>query len=239
MEMENTDLFGKFARIGELLHRQRHWAHRAHGPAGNPHRGQGRVMAMLKMQPEISQRELSYLLDIRPQSLGELLTKLERGGYITRTPSATDRRGMDVKLTEAGLQAAEQSAAQEESFTSLSKEEQATLGEYLDRIIGELEQALQARREDHEHDGEEPHGHRHRHGPEHGHPHERDCRMRHRHGMFPHGHRRGFGREEGAWDGPEGGHGRDEPRGGRDCNRCSGGERSRGRGAPPDAADDE
>ena len=47
-------------------------------PYGDSRRGQGRVLAILKMQPEISQKELLYLLDMRPQSLGELLSKLEK-----------------------------------------------------------------------------------------------------------------------------------------------------------------
>lgn len=238
MNMEITDLFAKFARIGELMHRQRHWNHRAHGPAGDPHRGQGRVMALLKMQPEISQKELSYLLDIRPQSLGELLAKLERGGYIERSPSASDRRGMDIKLTEAGLAAAEQSAAAEESFTSLSREEQAALGGYLDKIIAELEQSQGARRADSGCDCGGPHEHRHEHGEEHGRPHGKECRARHHHGMA-HGHG-GHGREEGCGmrehgeDGfdarPHPRHGHGGPRHGRGCGECSDPASHRGRG---------
>ena len=99
----NLDLLAKLSRIGELLHRYSHRNHRMHGPAGDPHRGQGRVMALLKMRPEISQKELAYLLDIRPQSLGELLAKLERNGYIERSASEEDRRGMNIRLTEAGV----------------------------------------------------------------------------------------------------------------------------------------
>lgn len=33
------------------------------------HIGQGRVLAILKLKPEISQRDLSYLLDMSKQSL--------------------------------------------------------------------------------------------------------------------------------------------------------------------------
>ena len=57
---------------------------------------------MLKLKPEISQKELSDLLDMRPQSLGELLGKLERNGYITRTPSERDQRVLIIRLTDAG-----------------------------------------------------------------------------------------------------------------------------------------
>ena len=46
---------------------------------------------------------------------------------------------MDVKLTEEGLRAAEQSVSSDETFTSLGQEEQATLAGLLDKIIADLD----------------------------------------------------------------------------------------------------
>jgi len=110
---------------------------------GDTHRGQGRILALLKLKPEISQKELSDILDIRSQSLGELLAKLERNGYITRTPSEADHRIMDIHLTETGQQASGQDEQQmdtESLFGCLNEEEQAKLADYLGRIISALEQ---------------------------------------------------------------------------------------------------
>lgn len=202
MDIEH-DLFAQFARIGELLHRHQHWTRRAHGPAGDPHRGQGRVMALLKMQPEITQKDLSFLLDIRPQSLGELLAKLERGGYITRTPSDTDRRGMDIRLTEAGTQAAEQSATSADMFASLDRDEQATLGGLLERVIADLEQSLEAMQAEAP-DRPGPHGHACFHGRD---PEE----VEHRGGRHHHFHHSGHGYGEhphGGEERPQHPHGR-------------------------------
>ncbi|MDQ7092330.1 MarR family transcriptional regulator [Desulfosporosinus sp. PR] len=143
MNNSDFDLFGQFVRLEWLLHRYHQHNHRHHGPLGDPHRGQGRVLALLKLKPEISQKELSEILDIRSQSLGELLAKLERNGYITRTPSPTDRRVMNVHLTEAGRESSaqkEQHADIEALFDCLNEEEQATLSDYLSRIILALEQ---------------------------------------------------------------------------------------------------
>jgi len=81
---ENNILMEQFSRAAMLLHRYTHHSRRTQGPFEDPHRGQGRILALLKVKPEISQRELSYLLDIRNQSLSELLTKLEKAGYISR-----------------------------------------------------------------------------------------------------------------------------------------------------------
>lgn len=146
MDDNNTKLLEQFFRIVMLLHRYPHHHPRKREFAGNPHRGQGRVLALLKLQPEISQKELSYLLDMRNQSLGELLMKLERSGFITREPSETDRRVMNIKLTEAGAAAANQAEEQQEDngklFDCLSEEERIQLIGYLNRLIQELEQRL-------------------------------------------------------------------------------------------------
>lgn len=41
-------------------------------------RGKGRILAMLKIQPKITTKDLSYLLGIWQQSLNELLNKLKK-----------------------------------------------------------------------------------------------------------------------------------------------------------------
>jgi len=108
---------------------------------GDPTRGQGRVLAVLKMKPEISMKDLSYLLDIRHQSLNELLNKLEKSSYITRTPSETDKRSMMIRLTEKGKN--EQYMDMDFGiFSCLNGEEQVAFGEYLDRVIAALEERL-------------------------------------------------------------------------------------------------
>ncbi len=142
MEEKNFDLIEQFTRIEWLLHRYHLQNHTQHGPMGDPRKGQGRVLAILKLKPEISQKDLSYLLDMRPQSLGELLSKLEKNGFITRTPSETDRRVMNIKLTKEGSEATEQEFSFEKLFECLNEEEQNNLGGYLSRIIETIEAQL-------------------------------------------------------------------------------------------------
>ena len=140
--MAHPTLMEQFSRLQWLLHRHHFHNHKSHSPQRDPYRGQGRVLLLLKMHPEISQKELSFLLDMRPQSLGELLAKLERGGYITRTPSESDKRILDIKLTEKGLEAAQEMPRPPDSdplFSCLSPEEQAHLADYLSRLIEQLE----------------------------------------------------------------------------------------------------
>ena len=64
--------------------------------------GRGRIMAMLNDGGAMSQCRLAHLLDIRPQSLSELLVKMEGDGLIERVQSEEDRRQIIVSLTEEG-----------------------------------------------------------------------------------------------------------------------------------------
>ena len=140
---QRSPLTERFAHICRILHMVHHHEHRKHGPMADPHRGQGRVLALLLLQPEITQKDLSFLLDIRPQSLGELLAKLEKSGYIVRTPSETDNRVAVIRLTEEGKNASKNPAENESGlFDGLNAEEQEVLAGYLDRVIAGMEEKL-------------------------------------------------------------------------------------------------
>ncbi len=140
--MDDHDLFSQFAKVQWLLHRYHLESQMMHGPMGDPHRGQGRILALLQMKPEISQKELSFLLDITPQSLGELLSKLEKAEYIRRYPSEEDRRVMIVELTEKGKEATDNKTNEDELFKCFNEEEKDTLKGYLDRFAEHMESIL-------------------------------------------------------------------------------------------------
>ena len=137
MSERNRQLINLFMRLEGLMHR--HMMAGRQGRYMNPHRGQGRVLSILKLKPEITQKELTYLLDMSKQALGELLNKLEACGYITRTPSESDGRVMLIKLTEKGKAASEEMDHEkddtEDLFQCLTEEEQKNLEEYLERLI--------------------------------------------------------------------------------------------------------
>lgn len=141
MDDMNSTLMEQFMQMHGLLVRQLHYAHMARGPMGTPFSGQGRVLKFLKLKPEFTQKELAELLGVRSQSLGELLAKLEKSGYVTRSPSETDRRVILVRLTEQGLRATEEGGQEGgDVFSCLSDEEQAQLSGLLDRVIVSLEE---------------------------------------------------------------------------------------------------
>ena len=146
MSETKKEILGQFIRLQGLLHRYHTQHFMEFGPLGNPHRGQGRVLSILKLKPEISQKELTYLLDMSKQGLAELLNKLEKKGYIKREPVEEDRRSFNIKLTEEGAAVAGEMGDMpldlDKVFDCLSDEEQAKLHEYLLRIIECLEDQL-------------------------------------------------------------------------------------------------
>lgn len=142
MDRINQELMERLMRLQWLLSRYFHRNLREHGSRGVPYSGQGRVLKLLKLQPEIAQKELTQILGMRSQSIGELLSKLEKKGYITRTPSTSDKRVIIVRLTEAGKNADDWEAGPAgpvDLFDCLSEEEQVQLSGLLGRIITDLE----------------------------------------------------------------------------------------------------
>lgn len=127
-------VYAQLHQLAMLMHR----AALSQGGMHNPHRGQGRVLAILKIKPVISQRELTCLLHMSRQAVAELIAKLEKSGYITREPSPEDRRGLTIRLTEAGARAADAPPAApwaDDALGCLNDAELAALSEYLERII--------------------------------------------------------------------------------------------------------
>lgn len=64
--------------------------------------GRGRLVALLMDNGPMAQSQLAAQLGIRPQSLSELIGKVEADGLVTRHQSAEDKRQTIVSLTEKG-----------------------------------------------------------------------------------------------------------------------------------------
>lgn len=134
-----TELFEKLSKLQWLLRRLQLQKSAENGPMADTTRGQGRILAILKLQDGISTKDLSYLLGIRVSSLNELLAKMEKADYIKREPSETDRRVMLVKLTEKGRNAQQSVWNPEDIFSCLSEADQNTLNGYLESVIKAIE----------------------------------------------------------------------------------------------------
>lgn len=136
---KDMELFSKLARLERLLQREQGRLHREGRPFADTSRGQGRILAMLKIKDGISTKELSYLLGIRVSSLNETLAKMERNGYISRKPSEEDRRISIIYVTEKGRSETFEQTEGPALFRCFSEEEKDIFSGYLDRVIAELE----------------------------------------------------------------------------------------------------
>lgn len=100
---------------------------------------QKRILMILNETQDITQRELTEHLGIQPGSVSEVIGKLETAGLILRTPSPTDRRTANIRLTEPGRAAAQEAYAKrtqrhQEMFACLSEEQKQTLLGLLETI---------------------------------------------------------------------------------------------------------
>lgn len=110
----------------------------------SPHHAQNRVLATLNMQEGLSQKELAYVLGIRPQSLSETLVQLQQAGLIVRKKNKDDGRVINVYLTDAGRERAKAAAASRRksaqgAFSTLSDKEKQQLAHILSKLADSLE----------------------------------------------------------------------------------------------------
>ena len=142
------DLMSTFLEMHHLLRRYNMiWYGKNFGGL-DPRQGQGRILSALRRMRSISQKELGFILDIRPQSLGELLQKLENAGYIQRKRSTTDKRAFIVELTEKGEIFQLQKPDYEEIFTDLTLQEKKMLKSSLEKISSKLSELINKETED-------------------------------------------------------------------------------------------
>ena len=114
----------------------------------DPRHGQGRILSALRRMNAVSQKELGFILDIRPQSLGELLQKLEANGYIRRRRSPTDKRALIVELTEKGETFQLQKPDYGELFEDLTTNEKLALNSAMEKISERLTELIDKESED-------------------------------------------------------------------------------------------
>lgn len=146
--------------------------------------GQRRALGVLAKEGTLIQSQLAEILDIRPSSLTELLSKLEDRGLITRTTDEDDKRVTKVSITDEGKKIIENDDESADKmldtvFEGLSDDEVNELSQLFDKLNTSLEGKLPDREE----------------GP-HGFPH-------HHHG-FGGPHRGPFGGHRGGFHGPRG-----------------------------------
>lgn len=107
--------------------------------ASNPLRGQGRVLALLAEHDEMRQRDMCDALRVRPQSLGEMLVKLENAGLVTRHSVEPGAHALVVRITDKGRHLIEHRPYLRE-FKTFTEDELIQFMEYLDRFSAEIDE---------------------------------------------------------------------------------------------------
>ena len=89
-------------RVWMLIHKLRRCFRFIHHRVSGGRGSQNRVLLLLRMHEEMTQRHLQAHMDIQQSSLSELLKKMEEQNLLERTVCSDDRRQVRIRLTKAG-----------------------------------------------------------------------------------------------------------------------------------------
>jgi DNA-binding MarR family transcriptional regulator len=92
----------------------------------------------------VSATELARAVELDGGAMTRQLDQLERKGYLRRSPHEQDRRALRIELTNAGRTVWQNTASvcsqrvMDAAQSSMSKDEQAQLHDYLERVLRAL-----------------------------------------------------------------------------------------------------
>lgn len=106
--------------------------------------GQLRLLALICALDVPTQQHVLEYMQIRPASLSEMMTKLEKGGYIIRGRDENDKRNVVITITEKGYAVNRkhydtQRKQAIQAFEALSEEEKQQLYSIMKKLISEWE----------------------------------------------------------------------------------------------------
>lgn len=104
-------------------------------------KGREKTLCAIAENPHVNQAQLATILSVRPQSLSELITKMESDGCIKRVRDEKDRRQYELLLTPKGKKRAEEimrihGAVAEAVLARLDEKELSELLSILKKITG-------------------------------------------------------------------------------------------------------
>lgn len=108
---------------------------------------QGIILKLLLAESGMTQKELTSKLQITSSSCGELITKLEQGGFLEKRASPADKRTFNVYLTDSGRSLAVQYKETfiielEEWGSDLTQQEKETLFHLLSKLSKGLDDRI-------------------------------------------------------------------------------------------------
>ena len=105
--------------------------------------GQPKVLRSLIMAGPCSQRRLAWLCEVDPSAVCRMLDNMERDGLLVRSPSPTDRRAGEIRVTDKGQEVFRQWEAQcalleEQMLKGFTEEERIQFSILLSRAYENL-----------------------------------------------------------------------------------------------------
>ncbi|MET8806755.1 MarR family transcriptional regulator [Streptomyces sp. NPDC004546] len=144
LDSRAMEVFGRIYRLSRTMGDRMEKAYQPYGIS----RGEFDVLATLRRTGEpytLSPRQLSATLMLTTGGMTGRLDKLERAGLLRRSPDPHDRRGLQVTLTEKGLDVIDRAvgaglAVQTEALSLLDDEQVGQLADLLRELLaGTLE----------------------------------------------------------------------------------------------------
>lgn len=137
-ELSNKDLSNQELSYQELLSVMEKCGHFLYHRRGGK-RGQRRILKILMLEGEKTQKELQDRLGIQSGSISEIVSKMENSGLVMKKKDTADKRKINLVITEEGIKRSEdmirRNQAQEKTmFDALSEQEKAQLKEILSKL---------------------------------------------------------------------------------------------------------
>lgn len=146
IEMDVYQVSARISRIGQHIARRQD---EVFGQFGL-NRGEVGVLSALRVAGpphRLSPTRLFKGLMLSSAGMTSRIDRLERRGYVTRTPDPTDRRGVLVELTDSGRKVLEEAVAantksERQLLGGMNAREVETLSKLLREILGGMEPGL-------------------------------------------------------------------------------------------------
>ncbi|MCI3269580.1 MarR family winged helix-turn-helix transcriptional regulator [Streptomyces cylindrosporus] len=146
LDTRAMEVFGRIFRLSRAMGDR---MEKAYAPFGIS-RGEFDVLATLRRSGEpytLSPRQLSATLMLTTGGMTGRLDKLERAGLLRRSPDPHDRRGLQVTLTEKGLQLIDETvgvglSAETEALSALNAEQADQLADLLRELLASTQKPL-------------------------------------------------------------------------------------------------
>ncbi|MBS5938584.1 MarR family transcriptional regulator [Clostridium sartagoforme] len=140
-EKISNELYDAVQKLNRHMHRNRH---RAVKTNEGIHRGRIRLLHFISKNDGIIQRDLAEMLDMRPSSLTEMITNLEKSSLVKREKDENDGRVMHVFLTDEGKKIIDDFTKVKDElpdtvFNCLTVEEKEKMLEIVNKVNSNLE----------------------------------------------------------------------------------------------------